>query len=230
MQQAGTQPSSRAVAHWRARIAPGLSPVTSRTVRPNVPRLAQPVWKAMSVMDRSVSRSGAVARSIRRVSRYRCGGMPKACLNDRAKWACETPLTRASRRTGQASCELASIRSLARSSRRNSSGSWLAGSSRIAAFTSVPMTYCTNNEDSADYQQQQGCRVVNRPHRQAAGKDVAEEHHGSIGREHAAGRAGDDREQVRITGRQRQCCDLGLIADLGDEERDQRGEEGASLR
>ncbi len=36
----------------------------------------------------------------------------------------ETPLTRASRRTGQSSCEAASIRSFARSTRRNSAGSW----------------------------------------------------------------------------------------------------------
>jgi hypothetical protein len=50
----------------------------SRKVRPNVPRLLQPVWKAISVMGRSVSRSSAVARSMRRVSRYRCGGTPKA--------------------------------------------------------------------------------------------------------------------------------------------------------
>src|SRR5438876_8933381 len=61
--QAGTRPSSCAVALARARFAPGLSPVTSRKVRPNVPRLSQPVWKAISVMDRSVSRSSAVARS-----------------------------------------------------------------------------------------------------------------------------------------------------------------------
>ena len=99
----------------------------SRKVRPNVPKLSQPVSKAISVMDTSVSRSSAVARSMRRVSRYRCGGTPKACLNDRAKWASETPLTRASRRTGQSSCEAASIRSFARSRRRNSSGSWRAG-------------------------------------------------------------------------------------------------------
>ena len=37
--------------------------------RPNVPRLCQPVSKAISVIGRSVSRSSAVARSIRRVSR-----------------------------------------------------------------------------------------------------------------------------------------------------------------
>ena len=49
-------------------------------------------------------------------------------MNERAKWASETPLTRASRRTGHSSCEAASIRSFARSRRRNSSGSWLAES------------------------------------------------------------------------------------------------------
>ena len=53
----------------RARSSPGLSPVTSRNVRPKVPRLFQPVWNAISVIGRSVSRSSAVARSIRRVSR-----------------------------------------------------------------------------------------------------------------------------------------------------------------
>jgi hypothetical protein len=41
----------------------------SRKVRPKVPRLAQPVSKAMSVMGRSVSRSSVIARSMRRVSR-----------------------------------------------------------------------------------------------------------------------------------------------------------------
>jgi hypothetical protein len=110
------------VARQRARIALGFSPVTSRKVRPNVPRLPQPVTKAISVIDRSVSRSSAVARSMRRVSKYRCGGTPKACLNDRAKWASETPLTRASRLTGHCSCDAPSIRSFARSRRRNSSG------------------------------------------------------------------------------------------------------------
>ena len=67
--QAGTRSSSCGAACSRARSSPGLSPVTSRNVRPNVPRLFQPVWNAMSVMGRSVSRSSAVARSIRRVSR-----------------------------------------------------------------------------------------------------------------------------------------------------------------
>jgi hypothetical protein len=38
------------------------------------------------------------------------------------KWASETPLTRASRRTGYSSCEAAYIRSFACSRRRNSSG------------------------------------------------------------------------------------------------------------
>jgi hypothetical protein len=53
----------------RVRRVPGFSPVMSRNVRPNVPRLDHPVWNAMSVMGRSVSRSNAVARSMRRVSR-----------------------------------------------------------------------------------------------------------------------------------------------------------------
>ena len=127
--QWGTLPRSEAAARARSRIAPGLSPVISRNIRPKVPRLAQPVWKAIWVIGKWVSRSSAVARSIRRVSRYRCGGTPKASLNDRAKWAAETLLTRASRRTDQASCEAASIRSFARSRRRKSSGSWLAGAS-----------------------------------------------------------------------------------------------------
>src|SRR3546814_17856344 len=79
----------------------------------------------MSRMGMAVSRSSAVARSIRRVSRERCGGTPKASLNARAKCAAETWLTRANRCTGQASCEAASMRSFARSRRRSSSGSWL---------------------------------------------------------------------------------------------------------
>src|SRR5580692_1688190 len=83
--QAGTRLSSRPVTLARARIAPGVSPVMSCKVRPNVPRLPHPVRKAMSVTGRSVSRRSAMARSMRRASRYRCGGMPKACLNDRAK-------------------------------------------------------------------------------------------------------------------------------------------------
>ena len=66
---AGTRPSSLACARARARIVLGLSPVTSRNVRPNVPRLSHPVTKAISVIDSSVSRSSAVARSMRRVSR-----------------------------------------------------------------------------------------------------------------------------------------------------------------
>jgi hypothetical protein len=43
-------------------------------------------------------------------------------LKDRAKCASETQLTAASRRTGQSSCEAASILSLARSKRRNREG------------------------------------------------------------------------------------------------------------
>jgi hypothetical protein len=66
---AGTRPSPCAAARARERIVLGLSPVMSRKVRPNVPRLCQPVWKAISVIDSSVSRSSAVARSMRRVSR-----------------------------------------------------------------------------------------------------------------------------------------------------------------
>jgi hypothetical protein len=41
----------------------------SRRVRPKVPKLAQPVRKATSVIDASLSRSSAIARSMRRVSR-----------------------------------------------------------------------------------------------------------------------------------------------------------------
>jgi len=66
---AGTRPSSFASARARERTVPGLSPVTSRKVRPNVPRLSQPVTNAISVIESSVSRSSAVARSMRRVSR-----------------------------------------------------------------------------------------------------------------------------------------------------------------
>jgi hypothetical protein len=64
--------------------------VTSRNVRPNVPRLDQPVSNAISVMGRSVSRSMAVARSIRRVSRYRCGGTPERAREMRRRDAADT--------------------------------------------------------------------------------------------------------------------------------------------
>ncbi|EEF27589.1 conserved hypothetical protein [Ricinus communis] len=83
---AGTWASWRPLARASTRIAPGLRPVTSRNVRPNVPRLSQPVAKAISVMVSPVSRSSVVACSMRRVSRYRCGGTPKARLKQRAKW------------------------------------------------------------------------------------------------------------------------------------------------
>ena len=53
----------------RARSSLGLSPVMSRKMRPKVPRLFQPVWNATSMIGKSVSRSSALARSIRRVSR-----------------------------------------------------------------------------------------------------------------------------------------------------------------
>lgn len=43
--------------------------------------------------------------------------------DERAKCAADTPLTSASRLTGHASCEAASMRSLARSRRRSSAGS-----------------------------------------------------------------------------------------------------------
>jgi hypothetical protein len=67
--QAGTLPSDFAAARARVRIARGLCPVMSRNVRPNVPRLCQPVWNAISMIGISVSRSSAIARSMRRVSR-----------------------------------------------------------------------------------------------------------------------------------------------------------------
>ena len=56
-------------ARARVRSSRGLSPVMSRKVRPKVPRLFQPVAKAISMIGNSVSRSSAEARSIRRVSR-----------------------------------------------------------------------------------------------------------------------------------------------------------------
>lgn len=67
--QAGTGPKACASPLPRVRTSPGLPPVMSRKVRPKVPRLDQPVAKAMSVMESSVSRSSALARSMRRVSR-----------------------------------------------------------------------------------------------------------------------------------------------------------------
>src|SRR5260221_9580021 len=44
--QAGTRSSSCGATFSRARSSPGLSPVTSRNVRPNVPKLFQPAWNA----------------------------------------------------------------------------------------------------------------------------------------------------------------------------------------
>jgi hypothetical protein len=67
--QAGTRCGSYGRARMPARTSPGLSPVMSRNTRPKVPRLFQPVWKAIVVMGRPVSRSSAAARSMRRVSR-----------------------------------------------------------------------------------------------------------------------------------------------------------------
>src|SRR5262245_41691552 len=67
--QCGTWSSRWALACSRVRSSLGLSPVTSRNTRPKVPRLFQPVWNAISMMGASVSRSSALARSMRRVSR-----------------------------------------------------------------------------------------------------------------------------------------------------------------
>src|SRR6186713_2922815 len=53
--------------------------------------------------------------------------MPKASLKACAKWCSETPLTSASRLTGQDSCEAASMRSLARSRRRSKAGDGCSG-------------------------------------------------------------------------------------------------------
>src|SRR3546814_18865636 len=63
-----------------------------------------------------------------------------AALNARAKCAAETWLTRASRCTGQTSCEAASIRSFARSRRRSRSGSWLADTIVSRTLRSEPVT------------------------------------------------------------------------------------------
>src|SRR4249919_1340763 len=67
--QWGTSSSSWATDWSCSRNSAGALPVMSRKMRPNVPRLDQPVSKAMSVMGRSVSRRSAVAFSIRRVRR-----------------------------------------------------------------------------------------------------------------------------------------------------------------
>src|SRR5205814_4664478 len=50
--QWGTSWSWWPAAFSRARSSLGLSPVTSRKMRPNVPRLFQPVWKAIWVIGR----------------------------------------------------------------------------------------------------------------------------------------------------------------------------------
>jgi hypothetical protein len=67
--QAGTGASAAELSRVSSRVLPGLSPVTSRNVRPKVPRLPQPVWNATSLIDICVSRSSALAFSMRRVSR-----------------------------------------------------------------------------------------------------------------------------------------------------------------
>ena len=67
--QAGTLASDCESLFVSSRTLPGLSPVTSRKVRPKVPRLPQPVWNAISLIDICVSRSSALAFSMRRVSR-----------------------------------------------------------------------------------------------------------------------------------------------------------------
>src|ERR1022692_5205790 len=91
------------------------------------------------------------------------------------------------------------------------------------------MAYCANDEDGPNSEQENGGRIVDRTHWEATSKDIAEKAHWNIRREHAAGGAGDDGEEVRIASGQRECCDLGLITNLRDEERDQRSEEGSSL-
>ena len=54
-------------------------------------------------------------------------------------------------------------------------------------------------------------------HRQAAGKCIAQKYDRRIGGEHAAGGAGDDGRKVRVTGGERDRCDLRLVANLRDE-------------
>jgi hypothetical protein len=63
-----------------------------------------------------------------------------------------------------------------------------------------------DDEDGPNSEQENGGRIVDRTHREAIGKDAAEKDHWNIRREHAAGGAGDDGEEVRIAGGQRECC------------------------
>jgi hypothetical protein len=86
--------------------------------------------------------------------------------------------------------------------------------------TSGPIEYRAVDEDGTDTEQQDGGRVMDRAHREAASKSIAKEDHGRIGREHAAGSAGDDGRKVRITGGKRDRCNLGFIADFRDEKCD----------
>ena len=126
--QAGTRPSSCAAARARARSALGLSPVMSRKVRPNVPRLSQPVCEG-DLGDGQVGVAQQRRRpldapreqvAVRRDAEGLLERSREVGLGDAAH-ARQPP-------TGQSSCEAASIRSFARSRRRSSSGSWLAGS------------------------------------------------------------------------------------------------------
>ncbi len=61
----------------------------------NEPRLRRPTARQISMIGRSVVRRSAAARSRRRVSRYACGGSPKARRKAWENWLRERPAARA---------------------------------------------------------------------------------------------------------------------------------------
>src|SRR3989338_601307 len=68
---------------------------------------------------------------------------------------------------------------------------------------------------------------ANQVQRQAFGGKVAGQYHWHIGQQHAQGRAYDHQYEVRVLGGEHHVRDLGLVAHLGEKERDQGGQEGA---
>src|SRR5579875_1626880 len=113
-QHAGTRSLAPSPAN-RLRYTDGGSPMISRKVRLNVPRLAKPTSKQISVTGRWVSRSSSIARSTRGRCRYLCGVSPKVARNWRLKCAGETCATRAKAGTSRACAKARSIVSRARS-------------------------------------------------------------------------------------------------------------------
>src|SRR5262249_7027623 len=68
------------------RYSGGVSPVSVRKGGGKELVSLKPTPSPISVTDSLRSASKALARSIRRLVRYRCGGMPNESLNAREKW------------------------------------------------------------------------------------------------------------------------------------------------